>query len=59
MSIKPTYEELEQKVKELENKAGECRQAQETLWQSEERLKTILDYIQAGIVIIRNLQTDN
>jgi len=52
MAKKPTYEELEQMVKELEKEAGELRQLQEALWQSEEYLKTILDYIQAGIVVI-------
>ena len=91
MRIKPTYEEFEQRVKELEKKAGERRQAQDALQKaydelekrieeqsaelsrantllkrrgahrtqaekalrdSEECLKTILDYIQAGIVVI-------
>jgi PAS domain S-box-containing protein len=49
---KPTYEELEQRVKELEKESAERRQAQESLRESEERLKTVLDTIQAGIVVI-------
>jgi PAS domain S-box-containing protein len=49
---KPTYEELEQRVKELEKEAAERRQAQESLRESKELLKTVLDTIQAGIVVI-------
>ena len=49
---KPTYEELEQKVKALEEEAAKRRQAEMSLRESEVRLKTILDTIQAGIVVI-------
>ncbi len=58
MAKKPTYEELEQKVRELRRKASNRdredtrKQAEETLRESEERLNTILDCIQAGIVVI-------
>ena len=52
MYRRPTCEELEQRVKELEKEAAERRQAQESLRESEERLKTVLDTIQAGIVVI-------
>ncbi|HID28799.1 MAG TPA: PAS domain-containing sensor histidine kinase [Desulfobacterales bacterium] len=50
--IKPTYEELEQKVKELEEETAKRRQAEVSLRESEVRLRTVLDTIQAGIVVI-------
>jgi PAS domain S-box-containing protein len=49
---RPTYEELEHRVKELEKEAAERKQAQQWLRESEERLKAVLDTIQAGIVVI-------
>jgi two-component system, cell cycle sensor histidine kinase and response regulator CckA len=52
MAKKPTYEELEQKVSELERKPSKRKQAEETLRENEERLNTILDCIQAAIVVI-------
>ncbi len=52
MEKKPTYEELEQKIKELVKEAAERRRAEESLRESEVRLKTVLDTIQAGIVVI-------
>lgn len=52
MGRRATYEELEQRVKELEKEAAERRQAQGSLRESEERLKTVLNTIQAGIVVI-------
>ena len=52
MAGKPTYEELEQKVKELEKEAAKRRRAEVSLRESEVRLKTVLDTIQAGIVVI-------
>jgi two-component system cell cycle sensor histidine kinase/response regulator CckA len=58
MAKKPTYEELKQKVRDLEKNASKDKQedarnqAEETLRENEERLNTILDCIQAGIVVI-------
>ena len=52
MARKPTYGELEQKITELEKEAAERRRAEELLRESEVRLKTVLDTIQAGIVVI-------
>jgi PAS domain S-box-containing protein len=49
---KPTYEELEQRVKELEKEAAERKSAEVALRESEERLQIVLDTIQAGIVVI-------
>ena len=47
-----THHELEQRVKELEKEATERRRVEEALRESEIRLKTVLDTIQAGIVVI-------
>ena len=49
---KPTYEKLEQRVKELEKEAAERKRAEDALRESEERLQIVLDTIQAGIVVI-------
>jgi PAS domain S-box-containing protein len=52
MKKNPTYQELEEKVKELEKEAAEFRKAEEALRENEVRLKVVLDTIQAGIVVI-------
>jgi PAS domain S-box-containing protein len=52
MSGKPTYEELEDRVRVLEKETAERRRVEEALRESEVRLKTVLDTIQAGIVVI-------
>ncbi|HIJ40469.1 MAG TPA: PAS domain S-box protein [Deltaproteobacteria bacterium] len=43
MAKKPTYEELEQRVKELENETVERKRAEETLKKAQRELKAILD----------------
>jgi len=52
MNKKPTYEELQQRIEALEKEATERRRVEEALRESEVRLKTVLDTIQAGIVVI-------
>jgi PAS domain S-box-containing protein len=52
MPKKPTYEKLEQRVKELEEEAGRCWAAQEALKGGPEHLRTILNSVPAGIVTI-------
>jgi PAS domain S-box-containing protein len=52
MKKNPTYQELEEKVKELEKEAAERTKAEEALRENEVRLKVVLDTIQAGIVVI-------
>ena len=49
MPEKPTCEELEQKVKELEKEAAKCKQAEEALQQSEEKYQEIASSI-PGVV---------
>ncbi len=52
MARKPDYKELELKIKELEKQADERNRVEGALRESEERLKTVLDTVQAGIVVI-------
>ncbi len=42
MTRKPTYEELEQRVKELEKEASKHKQAEEALRQSEKSFKEMM-----------------
>lgn len=51
MSKKPTYEELEQRIKELEKEAVKSKQTEETLRQTEERFRTIYEESPIGIEI--------
>jgi len=48
MGKKPTYEELEKRIKALAKEAGAYRQAEEALQQSEEKYRTILRSIEDG-----------
>ena len=52
MARKPDYKELELTIKELEKQAAERNRVEGALRESEERLKTVLDTVQAGIVVI-------
>ena len=49
MAKKPTYEELEQRVKELENETVERKRAEEALRESEVKYHNIFNNAQAGI----------
>jgi len=53
MSEKPTYEELEQRIKELEKEAVEHKAAQQGLQLSEQRLTLIHDSIADILFYIR------
>ena len=48
MAKKPTYEELEKRVKKLEKETVEREQAEEALKESEEKYRTILESIEDG-----------
>ena len=51
MAEKPTYEELEQKVKELEQAESGRKRAEEALRKSEALLQAAMNQSQAGIAI--------
>lgn len=51
MATKPTYEALEQKVKELENIAIECERAEEALRESEELYRNVYDTAPLAFVV--------
>ena len=48
MPKRPTYEELEQRVKELQRKTAKRKQAKENLDENEEKYRTILESIEEG-----------
>lgn len=54
MAQKPTYEELEQKLKELEEKSSNCEQSEGALRESEATLKSILRVAPIGIGLLHN-----
>jgi PAS domain S-box-containing protein len=51
MSKKPTYEELEQRVKESEKEVYKLKQVGEVLRESEERYRSLIHKIQAAVVV--------
>ena len=52
MSIKPTYEELEQRIKELESSEAEYKRNEEMLRHREERFRVLIENIDIGITMI-------
>jgi PAS domain S-box-containing protein len=52
MNKKPIYEELEQRLKELEKEALTRKQAEEATLESEEELKAIFDSVRDGIALL-------
>ena len=52
MAKKPSYEKLEQKVKELENRVVECKRTEEELKDQRNKFHTIVDSIASGIDIV-------
>ncbi|MDQ1335327.1 MAG: hypothetical protein QG552_2277 [Thermodesulfobacteriota bacterium] len=53
MTMKPTYEELEQRVKELENVALERKRVEEALRESEERYHSLFENMLEGFAYYR------
>ena len=51
MARKPTYEELEQRVKELENEAFERKRVDEALRESEAKYRTLVEQLPSAIYI--------
>ena len=54
MSKKPTYEDLERKIKALEKAALESRRVQDELRESEERFRALADTTPTGIMLHQN-----
>lgn len=54
MENKPTYEELEDRIKELEDEAFERKRAEEALRESEEKFKLISEQSLMAIVIVQD-----
>ncbi|MCP4681771.1 MAG: PAS domain S-box protein, partial [Desulfobacterales bacterium] len=54
MANKPTYEELEQKVKAFERAESEHNQVEEKLWESEERHRLFVETMNEGMAIQRD-----
>jgi len=54
MVWKPTYEELEQRVKELEKEAAEGKQAEKAIRESEEKFKAITSSAKDAIIMMDN-----
>ena len=54
MAKKPTYEELEQRVKELEKEAAKRKQAEKAVRESEEKFKAITGSAKDAIIMMDN-----
>ena len=54
MATKPTYEELQQRAKELEKRAFECKQIEEMLEESEEKYRRLVDNANEAIFVARD-----
>jgi len=53
MAKRPTYEELEQRVKEFENEAAEHKRVEGALRESEEKFRILSDQALLGIIILQ------
>ncbi len=51
MAKKPTYEELERRVKELENEAVERKRVEEALRESEEKYRSMMEAMDEAVYI--------
>ncbi len=57
MKNKPSYEELTQRVKELEEKVSRCDRTEETLRETRQRYERLIDSVDIGVAVIsRNME---
>ncbi|MBC8466527.1 MAG: PAS domain S-box protein [Deltaproteobacteria bacterium] len=56
MAKKPTYDELEKRIKELEKESAERKKAEAALRESEEKYRTVVENSLAGIYVIQDRQ---
>lgn len=54
MGKKPTYEDLEQRVKELEEKVVKGKRSEEALRESDEKYRTVLESSPDPVVVSRS-----
>ncbi len=54
MTINPSYEELEQRVRDLETETLESKRANEALRESEEKYRNLVEQGNDGVVIAQN-----
>jgi len=54
MELKPTYEELKERVAELGKEAADCKSAEESLRRSNEIVNSILSASPIGIGLVEN-----
>ena len=55
MAKKPTYEELEQRVKELENETFECKREEEAPRRNEGRFSTMFKHMSSGVAVYESV----
>jgi len=59
MARKPSYEELEQKVKELEKANDELQRADEALWESKQKFRSLFEKMLNGFAYCKILLDEN
>ena len=52
MAEKPSYEELEQRVRELEKEVVKCKEMEEALRQSEEKFRAVLAAVPDLMIVL-------
>ncbi|MBT3260232.1 MAG: hypothetical protein HN366_27815, partial [Deltaproteobacteria bacterium] len=55
MAKKPTYEELEQRVKDLEKQVSERERAEEALRESEGRFSAMFEHMSSGVAVYESV----